>query len=207
MTFQEMKGFIIDIIPFGLTMVLMTYIWYEHYLYFVRFGFKNHKVVAMNAMLLFFVLIYVYPLKFLAKLLVLMYTGMFMRLFGMQADNRELGQMIKGSEIPDLMIIYGLGAALIFLVLLWMYYYALQKKEELELNEIELFDTRSSFHVHLIMSSVAIFSILVAVIFHTGIGGGIAGFVYMLYPIIFFIYASKRNKKRKMLRESLGMDS
>ena len=204
MSFSEMKGFIIDIIPFGLTMILMTYIWYEHYLYFVRFGFKNSKVVAMNALLLFFVLIYVYPLKFLAKLLVTMYSNFFLQIFGAGSDFGKVGLMISRNEMPDLMITYSLGAALIFLTLMWMYRYALKKKDELELSEIEVFDTQTSFQVQQIMASIPILSVLISLIFHNAIGGGISGFVYMAYPLIFGIYGRRRTRKRDILKSKLA---
>ncbi len=66
--FEDMKLFVIDIIPFGLCIALIIYIWYEHYLFFIRYGFRNRYIVLLNTALLFFVLLYVYPLKFLAKL-------------------------------------------------------------------------------------------------------------------------------------------
>ncbi len=207
MSFSEMKAFIIDIIPFGLTMILMTYIWYEHYLYFVRFGFKNSRVVAMNALLLFFVLIYVYPLKFLAKLLVIMYSNFFLQIFGGGSDFGKVGLMIGRDEMPDLMITYSLGAALIFLTLMWMYRYALKKKEELELTEIEVFDTLTSFQAQFIMAAVPILSVLISVIFHNAIGGGISGFIYMTYPLIFGIYSRRRTKQRARLKAKLGSPS
>lgn len=199
--FSEMLLFIADIIPFGLCMALIIYIWHEHFIFFIRYGFRNVKIVLLNAVLLFFILFYVFPLKFLAKLLVAIYGNLFMSLFGYDRDTLSgLSSMISNEEMPDLMVIYGLGATSIFLVLYLMYRYALKHKDELELNEIEVFDTQSSLYTHVIMASVPALSALVSII----LGGYwfssmISGFMYMLYPVIFAIFSNKRNKRRKML--------
>lgn len=197
-SFGEMRLFIFDIIPFALCMGFITYIWYEHYLFFVRFGFRSKKIVLFNATLLFFLLLYVYPLKFLAKFLVSIYGNMLIQLFGIESTNFPApGSMIKGGEMSELMIIYGLGAALIFFMMALMYRYALKKKDELALNKIEIFDTISSLQSHVLMGSVPILSVLVAAIFgHTLWGSIISGFIYMLYWPLFPIWSRLRGKKR-----------
>lgn len=199
--FSEMLIFVADLVPFGLCMALIVYIWYEHFQFFLRFGFRNSWIVTLNAILLFFVLFYVYPLKFLAKLLVAIYGNLFMTLFGYDRDTLSGVQtMISNREMPQLMIIYGLGAAFIFLIIVLMYKYALNKREQLELSEIEVFDTKSSLYSHMIMAAVPMLSVLISLIFgRYWVSSMISGFTYMLYPILFAIYSSKRSKKRKQL--------
>ncbi len=81
-----------------------------------------------------------------------------------------------------------------------MYRYAIKKKDELQLNEVELFETHSSLQSHVIMGSVPVLSVLVAAIFgHHLVGSIISGFTYMLYPLIFAIWGRARNKVRKKL--------
>ena len=199
--FEQMRLFVADIIPFGLCMALIMYIWYEHYLFFIRYGFKNRYIVLLNAALLFFVLLYVYPLKFLAKLLVAIYGNFFIYLFDLSQDYLPgIGDMIRQGEMQELMVLYGSGAALIFLVLTLMYKYALAKAEELELNSIEVFDTKSSLQNLMIMGAVPILSISVSFAFGAfKYGQMISGFTYMLYPVIFSTWGPRRDKKRKQL--------
>ena len=80
-SFNEMKLFVYDIIPFGLCMAFIIYIWWEHFVFFIRFGLMNSKIVLLNGMVLFVVLFYVYPLRFLANLLVSIYANFIMQLF------------------------------------------------------------------------------------------------------------------------------
>ena len=53
--------------------------------------------------------------------------------------------MAKPEDTGSLMIIYGIGAASIFLILMLMYRYALKNSDLLQLNKIEEFDTRIEY--------------------------------------------------------------
>ena len=58
---ETMKGFVVFAVCFALLIV----IWREHYVFFRRYGLQDAGTVWLNAALLFVVLFYVYPLKFL----------------------------------------------------------------------------------------------------------------------------------------------
>lgn len=178
-------------------MALIIYIWYEHFQFFIRYGFRNARIVLMNSILLFFTLFYVFPLKFLVRILVRMYSNL---LLGDAGMFQGINNSIPMGDMDLLMIIYGIGACIIFSMLMLMFRYALKKKEELELNDIEIFDTKSSMYTHVIMASVPAISVLLSLIFgRFWFSSMLSGFFYMTYPIIFAIYGSKRNKLRKKL--------
>jgi hypothetical protein len=80
----------------------------------------------------------------------------------------EMAGMIKFRDMADLMIIYGIGACSVFIVLMVMYRYALSKSNELELNRIEIFDTKAKIKTNLLMASIPLISVCVAIIFYTG---------------------------------------
>ncbi len=75
-TFDELKESFRDIIPFFLCAVLIVVIWYQHYLFFLRYGLQDLKTVVINTFLLFVLLIYVFPLKFLMTFLFELYLGL-----------------------------------------------------------------------------------------------------------------------------------
>ncbi len=103
-----------------------------------------------------------------------------------------------------LMIIYGVGAAGIFLVLMLMYRYALKNSELLQLNEIERFDTKASMIANLIMATVPLISVTVAIVFRNFVFAAMyAGFTYFLYPILMPVFGKYTQKKRKKLLESM----
>lgn len=198
-TFEELKASFADLVPFAICITLLMIIWYQHYIFFIRYGFRDIRIVAINTILLFLVLVYVYPLKFLFKVL----TSMF---YFMATDNDESMQILFTevmpiNEAPNLMTIYGLGAAAVFLVLAWLYAIALKRKKALELTALEIYHTRSSLYDNLLMAAVPTLSVLVSVF---EIGGNrtsftLAGLTYWLYSFIMPIYAAYRNKRKKKL--------
>jgi uncharacterized membrane protein len=64
-TFQEPFAAMHGFIAFGACFALLANLWHEHYRYFRRYGLQNSWVVFLKCVLLFFVLFYVYPLKFI----------------------------------------------------------------------------------------------------------------------------------------------
>ncbi len=108
--------------------------------------------------------------------------------------------MISGKDVGDLMIIYGLGAAGIFFVLMLMYRYALTKADELELNEIEKFDTKVKVKSNLLMGIIPLISVLIAIIFRGNwLAGPLGGAAYFLYPPVMIIHGMRVDNKRKKL--------
>src|SRR3954453_810699 len=74
-TFAElvmaMKGFA----SFAICFAMLVQVWYYHYIYSRRYGLQTTYTVVLNAILLFVVLFYVYPLKFLFTVVVGNLTG------------------------------------------------------------------------------------------------------------------------------------
>lgn len=208
-SFDDLIRVFADFIPFAFCMALITYIWYEHFLFFIRFGFRNKKIVLLNAILLFLILFFVYPLKFLSKILVGIYIKPLISALG--GDTQWIlgpADMINDiSQMSWLIIIYGLFGTSIFFLMALMYKYALSKKEELQLSAVEEFDTRTSLQSLMIMGGVPFFSVLIALIFKNSILGGVlGGFIYMLYIPLFIYFGKKNNRRRQKLLKSADVD-
>lgn len=199
-TFAQLRSSIQDILPSFICIVLIVVIWYQHYVFFIRYGLQNTKTVTVNTFLLFMVLIYIYPLKFLARFLVELYGGLIVG----RPDNfmDSFGGEMNSSNMTLLMTAYGAGATLIFLAMAWLYRHAYRKRDELELNEYEAFATKISLWQNLLMSSIPFLSTIVAYFHIFGYGAlnfGIAGFIYMLYPPVMMTFGYRVKKKSKKL--------
>lgn len=200
-TFADLKLFLWDIIPFACCIALIMLIWYEHFRFFYRYDFRNVYIVMLNSLLLSVVLIYVYPLKFLTKLLtsrlILGWLDPSMDAVTMQS---MLGPMISIDEIGSLMVIYGLGAGTVFLLFALMYRYAMRKADELDLNAIERFDTRQAFVQNLLMASVPLISASIALIFmNFDYVGLYSGLVYFFYWPVMLLFGHISDRKRAKL--------
>src|SRR5580658_7039842 len=161
---QAMQGFA----PFSFSFALLASSWYNHYRFFRRYGVQGPWTVFLNCALLFFVVFFVYPLKFLS-------VAMFTR-----------DGTLDAAQARTLFIVYGSGFAAIFLVFTLLYLHAWRKRGELVLNEVELLRTRQSLATQLAMVSIGILSILMALCLPLN-WTGIAGYVYFLIGVYFTV--------------------
>ena len=199
--FQQIQRFVIDLIPFFLCVLFIILIWHEHSVFYLRYGLRHGKIIVLNTLFLIIVLFYVYPLKFLTKLAEFPIAC----LLNDSALLHDLQGMISGEDMADLMIIYGIGAAGVFFTLMLMYQYALQNADELELNTIEIFDTRVRIKSNFIMGAVPLLSVSIAAIFNDYWQAGmVAGFTYFLYTPLMMIHGRTSDRKRKELIDAEG---
>lgn len=183
-TFEQlvfhMKGFI----GFSFAFAFLIYLWHAHYLYFRRFGLKTTAIIWMNGMLLFLIMFYSYPLKFLVN-----------KLF--QFSDQARVTLTTSDQARDLMIYYGLGLIAIFLFLIIMYIYA-YKQDQLELNKIEKLACKAKFLEYSIMIFWGTVSVILT-IFLPDRYLAISGLIYCLIgPSMFvgmFYFYGKRYKK------------
>src|SRR5215467_3572402 len=136
-TFQDlviaMKGFV----AFGICFTILVQIWYYHYKFSRRYGLQTVYTVVLTAALIFVVLFYVYPLKFLFTLAVGGMSG------GATVPAEQLRHMVNTyHELSQLWLIYSAGVIAVYLLLALLYKHAYKKRRELELNEYETMVTR-----------------------------------------------------------------
>lgn len=201
--FVQIKRFVYDLVPFILCITLIMLIWSEHFHFFLRYGLRNSTMVVLNALFLVLVLFFVYPLKFLTKF-ILIPIG---KLVNDPLIYQDLKGAIQPGEMPGLMVIYGAGFACIFALFTFMYLLALKNAKVLDLNEIEVFDTKVSIVQNSLMGFIPLVSVSVAIIFSDRpLAGAAAGFVYMSYPIIMPVFGVIASRKRRLLIERHGAE-
>lgn len=167
-------------IPFAICFTMVFMIWYAQNIFFRRYGLHDTTTVVLNGILMFVVLFFIYPLKFL-------FRGMFSGGFIIE-DTRQ---------VAHLFYIYSGGFMVIYLLFAAMYKNALSHREALNLTPSELFQTRSHMYGHLAVASVGLLSIIIATI-DNGTRGW-AGMIYFLIGPIMTIFYSKRHKKHREL--------
>jgi hypothetical protein len=142
---ETMEGFV----AFALCFALIVWIWVEHFRFFRAFGLADGTTIFLNAALLFVVLFYVYPLKFLFTALVKAMTGLGPAL-------PPGGGMSEGRE---LLRIYSLGFAVVFLVLAALYLHAWRRREAIPLDPLGRFDARAGVARHAATGCLGLLSI------------------------------------------------
>ena len=199
-TFAELAETMHGFGAFLISFVLLFFVWFSQYKFFRRYGLRDTITVVLNAALLFVVLFYVYPLKFLFAFLVDRFTGGHGEV---RLPNGNVVPMIDNNEqMASLMTIYNLGYLAVFGLFVLLFWHAYRKREALELNELEEFDTRESILESALNCSIAIVSLLVLAI--GGVGrAGLAGMAYMLMPIVMTLNGKIMGARRRKLKARL----
>lgn len=193
-TFDELLAVMQGFFAFAICFALLLVVWYDHYKFFRRYGLRDAPTVWLNSVLLFLVLLYVYPLKFLFTLL----TD---QLFGLGDMTRlpsgDIVRAIEPSQVPLLMTIYGAGFVAVQLVFVLFYWRAYSLRDALGLDARERSVTREEIQGFLLNALVGLGSVGIA-----NLGGEAtvswAGWIYVLIlPVQIFngrIMAARRKR-------------
>jgi uncharacterized membrane protein len=156
----QVQGFV----PFALMFAMVCYLWWEHNKFFRRFGLQDAWTAFLNCVLLFVLLFYVYPLKYLTLSLL----GRLLSLPGApeMGDGREL------------MLLYNAGVVLIFGTFVLLYRHAWSSRETLGLSPDETLALRFGLRAHMLSLSLGVVSIAMVLVHRELIP--FAGFIYML---------------------------
>ena len=179
-TFPELMVAMHGFLAFGVCFALLANVWYQHYRFFRRYALENPWVVFLNCALLFFVLFYIYPLKFL-----------FAALFN--------GSEISASEVRALFTIWSLGYAAVFAIFALLYLHAWRIRAQLELTPLEAIRTQVSLFDQIAMVLIGLLSTVLARTMPDRYVG-IVGSIYFLVPIYFTIAHSISGRRERQLQ-------
>lgn len=193
---EAMRGFG----SFAICFVLLIVVWYNQYKFFRRYGLQDNYTVVLNSALLFVVLFYVYPLKFVFSFLISLFTGQAARV---RLPNGTIATMVENpDQVATLMIIFGIGYLAVFGLFVLLYGHAYRRRNQLNLNELEVFDTRTDIREAALNVGIALISIVFAVVTRSA---SLSGMTYMLCPIVMTTHGMMSGKRRRKLEERLGL--
>ena len=195
-TFAELMHAMRGFGAFAICFTLLFVVWFNQYKFFRRYGLTDNLTIVINGALLFVVLFYVYPLKFLFTFLVDRFTGGHGEV---RLPNGTVEAMIETpDQLATLMIIFGVGYIAVFGVFALLYWHAYRKRAQLELNELETFDTRTDIRESLLNVGIGVVSLAFAV-FGGGRFAAISGMTYMLTPIVMTLHGTLNGRRRRKL--------
>jgi uncharacterized membrane protein len=151
---------------FAISFALLAWIWWSQYQFFRRYGVEDILTVLLTLVLLFVVLIYIYPLKFL-----------YSALFGSAG--------VTYAQFSLLFVIYGLGFTATLATIALLYVNAYRQRDALQLNELETMLTRLKMLEFAAVAAVGLVSAGLAVLPMPGGGVSWAGFSYFLIPAVY----------------------
>jgi uncharacterized membrane protein len=194
-SFEELATTMRGFFAFGISFTLLILIWHEQHRFFRNYGMDDTMTVALNGALLFLVLFYVYPVKFLFTLI-----------FSDQIYGVDKGPVrITQHQYPQLLMIYALGFMAIYTLFFLMYLRVYLHSERLGLTAAERYDCKSAMYKILVMVTTGLISLIAAYLLPDNKAGA-SGFIYFLIgPAISIVLRKRKKIRKKRFPESPAM--
>jgi hypothetical protein len=173
---EDLRGFF----PFALCFSQLVMIWRIHYVYSRRYGLEDAYTVFLNIVLLFLVLFFVYPLKFVFTLAYSVWIG------------GNAGPDMSFRQATILIQLYSAGFASVFLVFMLMFAHAYKLRLPLQLNAVEAHKTRLSIQQHAMMVGLGLASVVLA--FKNPVWAGLLYVLLGPLTVIHGIIAKRRSR-------------
>ena len=186
-SYAELMKLMAGFVPFAASFALLTWIWYEHNVFFRKYGMQDAWTATLNAALLFVVLFYVYPLKFL-----------FTAAFSFFVPLLAIDLKVRPHELARIFAIYGAGFVVLFSMFALLYGHAYRRRAALGLGPLDVFDVRESAGAHLVSAGVGALATAIALFAPHPIPV-MSGFTYFLMGPAHWVYGVRSGRRRKAL--------
>ena len=180
-SYDDLVTTLYGFVPFGLSFIALYFIWVVHTSLFRRYPLNDRPSILINGVLLFTLLFYVQPLRFLATSFVSLFT-----------TRTGPGTVQSWDQLQSLFVIYGLGWVVIFVLVAWLYQRAHATRDSLGLTPVEAYDAITYSRHYLAFVAAGVISILIA-LSGIGIGFGLPGLAYATIGI--FAWLNVRNRE------------
>lgn len=154
---------------------IIVWIWATHANWCRRYGLEDGPAVILSCMLVFTVLVYIFPLR-------LMMQGMFAILSNGYLPSEMRFESVEQARF--MFAFFALGFVVLALIFAALFYYALRKSAGLQLSEAEKYHAYSEIQVWVFTVIIAGLSLLAAVLLpDTRLEW--AGYIYFLFfPVL-----------------------
>ncbi|HZT61155.1 MAG TPA: TMEM175 family protein [Pyrinomonadaceae bacterium] len=201
-TFDELMVTMRGFVAFAITFAALFHIWLIQYRFFRRYGLNDNFVVWMTAALLFVILFYVYPLKFVCTFVINNLAGV--RTAVVSPDGTTV-PAVRGGQVPTMMVMVGIGYSAVFTVFTLLYRHAYRKRAALGLNELEVYDTRHGLQENALMAAVGLLSVCIAA-FAGPRWFSLSWLVYWLIGPIQFLHGWTMGRRRRRIEEKIARE-
>jgi uncharacterized membrane protein len=175
-------------VPFALSFAALVLLWAVHNAFFRRYEIEDATTIVLNAIFLFLVIFYVYPLRFAMMTAV----GFFGASFGMPRIGMEWWQL------ANMFLMYSAGWTAVFSCVSLLYLHAHRRREALGLDALGAFDAVTSARHYGMFVLIGILSMTIAWS-GVGISFGLPGFIFSMLGPLCWWNGSSRARQRAQL--------
>lgn len=164
-TFSEVKHAMLHAPVYLACFSLFVWIWYCHHQFHRRYGLEDPLTITLDGAILFVVLLFALPLRFVAEMLYsrARFGGSLVRRdFDGEPIRDALGEtlpMIASQDAQLVMQFYAGGFALLFALFTLQYINAYRRREALELDELERIVTGGTTKAHALSAGIGFTSL------------------------------------------------
>jgi uncharacterized membrane protein len=192
--YAGLLGALEQIPAFVFSASLLMMFWAAHHTWSRRYGLDDVPTILLSCLLVFTVLIYVYPLRFMFGSM----TSWLFYLLGVPMSSEPIRMRLV--EYNHMFVIYGVGFIAMTGTIVLLNIHAWRLREELELNDLERFDTKSEMQMWSVVGAAGCVSILLALLTPPSMIG-LPGWAYSLLAIVMPVLGNRVEKKRQRLTD------
>ena len=192
-TFDQLLEGMRDFPAFAICFAILIRIWHDHYRFFRHYSLEDGPTIFLNSLLLFIVILFVYCLKFLVSLWVIVLTTAGDPMARM--PDGKMALIIRFAQTEWLIFIFGVGFAAVYGVFALLYFHAFQLRDKLQLNPFEAFETRERIIRYLMVCSVGLL-VAGASLALGGYGARWANLTFILVPVLLIARHSIVKRRR-----------
>jgi hypothetical protein len=201
---ETMRGFF----SFAFTFAILYMIWYRQFVFFRRYGLEDRTTAILNGALLFVVLFFVFPLKFLLGAFVEILLGHRM----VRLPGGTLERTIEHEHFATMMTIYGLGFAAVLTIFGLLHAHAWRKRDQLGLNELERMDTLQAIKVLGFATGLGVLCAVNANVakwaegkpYEEQVSFGTLGFLILYMVVLIRFRLAKRRKRSEVVQRLIA---
>lgn len=185
-SFDEMILAMKQVPAFAASFANIMLFWHAHHVWSRRFGLENAGSIFLSLLLVFVVLVYVYPLKAI-------YSGALQ--FFSAGYLESYFTLTSAADLRTLFVIFGAGYASLSAVIVLLNRHALAHGQTLALNDLERFDTETDKGWWVISTIVPVVSIGLALVMPENLLF-VPGVFYGVFGILGPWYGRRRQRVR-----------
>ncbi|MEQ8405395.1 MAG: TMEM175 family protein [Oceanicaulis sp.] len=175
-SFADLTNLWRDALALTACFALILTIWHTHHVFFRRYDLQDGYTVFLNAVLLLLVLIFVYPLRFMADFVLTYFTG------GFETQD-QIEAVLTVGQVKQLYVIFAIFYIGVQIVFALLYAHALKRGAVIDLNEAERSWTRYEIEVAIGIIAINVLVIASAYALPADIGA-MSGGLYALIGLV-----------------------
>lgn len=180
---RALSAALVHVPGFVLSATLLMVFWNGHHRWSRRYGLDDSMTIVLSCMLVFTVLVFVYPLRYMSSAV----TGFTASLTGLPIGPDVSALGVTGlRDVNGMLLIFGIGFMFMALAIAWLNLHAWRQRETLELDVAERVETRVELGTWCMLSLAGLTSATIAAAFPNGVP--IAGLAYGTLGILIPVY-------------------